>query len=105
MLLTIICSTYAQGYSFYENSQFDRFQRQMYRVGDNYLHSSIRQYSLDEMNEVFNVDSVLYDGIVIPNKRMNIWRRFLHDDLLILRSKKDNISVAELFEELINLSF
>lgn len=93
-LLFTAVNTSAQGYSFYENNQFDRLQRQMYRVGDNYLHSSLRQYSYDEMGEVFNIDSVIYDGIVVPEKKMNIWRRFLHDDLLIVRSKKENIYVA-----------
>ena len=82
-LLCGVCLTAsAQGYSYYENSQFDFFQRQMYRPGIKSLHSSLRSYSLDELRQVFDTDSALYDGISVPDKKMNIFRRFLHGNLL-----------------------
>ena len=86
----------AQGYSYYEDTQFDMLQRQMYRIGVNTLHSSLRTYSLDELNAVFNVDSVLYAGFNKPASTSSPWRRFwqnfLWDDWLSWR--KDGIYVA-----------
>lgn len=82
----------AQGYSYYENSQFDPFQRQMYRVGNKSLHSSVRSYKLDELNAVFDTDSALYCGIRLPNKKMNIFRNLLYTDFVSWRN--DDIYVA-----------
>lgn len=92
ILLLSATITFAQGYSHYENSQFDFYQRQMYRPGDKKLHSSLRNYKLDELNAVFNTDSVLYDGISVPDKKMNIFRRFLHGNTLEWRD--NDIAVA-----------
>ena len=94
MFATLVLEASAQGYSYYENTQFDPFQRQTYRVGNKTLHSSLRSYYLNELNAVFNTDSVLYDGIRLPQKKMNIFRNFLYDDFLSWRSKEDNVYVA-----------
>ncbi len=82
-LFIAICTTLAaQGYSYYEDSQFDPFQRQTYKVGRKTLHSSLRSYKLTELQEYFDLDSVIYDGIQKPQKKMNIFRNFLYDDFL-----------------------
>ncbi len=82
LFLVVCTATFAQGLSYYENSQFDPFQRQTYKVGRKTLHSSLRSYKLTELQEYFDLDSVIYDGIEKPNKKMNIFRNFLYDDLL-----------------------
>lgn len=88
----------AQGYSYYENSQFDPFQRQAYIVGDKHLHSSLRMYKLDELREYYNLDSLIYYGIRRPDVYLNpheatdgkpvcrnVFKNLIHDDFLAWR--------------------
>lgn len=95
---TLLVATQAigQGYSIYENTQMDMLQRQMYRVGEKRLHPSLRSYSLDELNSVFSVDSVLYAGFNKPDKAdnwfRNACRNLIWDDFIQL--KGDDYYVA-----------
>ncbi len=98
LFVSLAVSGVAQGVSYYEDSQFDPFQRQTYMLrnacnAENLrVHSAIRSYDLRELGECMNLDSLIYDGIRLPEKKMNIWRRFLYDDLLLWRT--ENIYVA-----------
>lgn len=85
-------SAMAQGYSYYEDTQFDPFQRQMYKVGAVKQHPALRSYRLDELRRDYDLDSLIYDGLKKPQKKMNIWRNFLWDDLLSWRD--DDVYVA-----------
>lgn len=87
-------ATNAQGYSYYESSQFDPFQRQTYKVGITNLHSSIRNYKLDELSQYYNLDSLIYRGIRKSEKKKNIFRNLIHDDFLSWRDENDKIYVA-----------
>lgn len=78
--------SYAQGYSYYENSQFDPFQREMYFVGNKTLHSSLRNYRLDEIQQYYDIDSLIYRGIPRSSKKKNIFRNLIHDDFLSWRN-------------------
>lgn len=97
----------AQGYSIYENSQHDPFQREMYVVGNKSLHSSIRMYKLDELRHFYNLDSLIYDGIKRPEVYLeprqategkpvcsNVFRNLIHDDLLAWRIDNKKIYVG-----------
>lgn len=105
MLLTAVGAA-AQGYSYYENSQFDPFQRQMYVVGNNKLHSSIRMYKLDELREYYDLDSLIYDGIARRDEYVhpreaengkpvcgNIFKNLIHDDFLAWRYKEIYVAI------------
>ncbi len=100
------CATaIAQGYSYYENSQFDPYQRKTYVIGNKTLHSSLRQYKLDELRQLYNLDSLIYAGIHRPEVytnpheaydgkpvSKNIFKNLIHDDFLAW--KYDGIYVA-----------
>ncbi|WP_244828516.1 hypothetical protein [Carboxylicivirga sediminis] len=86
----------AQSVSHYEDPYYSPFERYIYQPGTNF-HTSIRQYRMDQLNEVINTDSVLYDNLRIPEGRLNIWQRFLHDDLISLDKEDINIVVNPLF--------
>lgn len=96
----------AQGYSFYENSQFDPFQRETYVVGTNKLHSSLRMYKLDELREFYDLDSLIYAGIYRPDVYLNpheatdgkpisrnVFRNFIHDDFLAWKYQDSYVAI------------
>lgn len=87
----------AQGYSIYEDTQMDMLQRQMYRVGEKRLHPSLRNYSLDDLNKVFNVDSVLYAGFDKPEKAdrkiRNLFRNLIWDDLIQIKGEDYYVAI------------
>lgn len=82
--------------SHYEDYAYSPFDRVVYQPGVN-IHSSFRQYRMDELNELTNVDSLLYDGLRVPSGRLNFWKRIFHDDLLQLDKDDINIVVNPLF--------
>ena len=104
-ILSSVVAT-AQGYSYYENSQFDPFQRQTYVIGNKSLHSSIRQYKLDELRELYDLDSLIYAGIHRPETytnpheaydgkpvSKNIFKNLIHDDFLAWKYKDIYIAI------------
>lgn len=101
-LVLFTCELSAQGYSIYEDTQFDMLQRQMYRVGEKRLHPSLRSYSLDELNSVFSVDSVLYAGFCKPEKSdrrfRNLCRDLLWDDFVSLDGKHFHVNINPMFD-------
>ncbi len=86
----------AQSVSHYEDPYYAPFERYVYQPGTNF-HTSIRQYRMDQLETIVNTDSVLYDGLKVPEGRLNIWKRFLHDDLFTLDKKDINIVVNPMF--------
>lgn len=86
----------AQGYSYYEDTQFDPFQRQMYRVGAVHLHPALRHYKLDELREYFDLDSLIYDGIpqLDHSRKHSIFRNFIFDDFLAWRDIENDVYLA-----------
>ncbi|MCU4162970.1 hypothetical protein [Carboxylicivirga caseinilyticus] len=91
MVVFMMSDIMAQLQSHYEDYQYSPFERYVYQPGSN-LHTSVRQYRLDELNKVFNTDSVLYDGLRVPSGELNFWKRIFHDDLIQL--KKDDIRIV-----------
>jgi len=109
-ILSSVVAT-AQGYSYYENSQFDPFQRQTYIIGNKSLHSSIRQYKLDELRELYDLDSLIYAGIRRPETytnpheaydgkpvSKNIFKNLIHDDFLAWKYKDIYIAINPFFD-------
>ncbi len=89
-------STYAQKVSHYNNDKFNPLERVMYRPGNN-IHTSVRSYNLDKINEITDVDSLLYDGLKVPNGNLNFWQRIFHDDLLKWKNEEITIKINPLF--------
>ena len=71
----------SQSYSPYENPDYLPFERMVYQPGRNF-HTSIRQFRFDELEAVGSTDSALYSAIRVPEGKLNIFKRFLYDDLL-----------------------
>lgn len=102
----VCVSSFAQGYSIYQNSQFDPFQREMYKVGIRTLHSSLRQYKLDEIRSFYDLDSLIYAGIRRPDVYLNpreaeggkpvcgnVFKNFIHDDFLAWKYKDIYVAI------------
>jgi len=88
--------TFSQSYSHYENTEFSPFERYQYQPGSKF-HTSIRQVRMDEMNQLGNTDSILYDGLRIPSGKLNFWKRIFHDDLLKYEDNGVKIVINPLF--------
>ncbi|MCT4646662.1 MAG: hypothetical protein N4A74_16860 [Carboxylicivirga sp.] len=86
----------SQAVSHYENPYYSPFERYVYKPGTNF-HTSIRQYRMDQLNAIVNTDSVLYDGLKVPEGHLNLWKRLLHDDLFTLDKGDVNIVVNPIF--------
>ncbi len=86
----------AQSVSHYEDPYYSPFERFVYQPGTNF-HTSVRQYRMDQLNNIINTDSVLYDGIKVPDGKLNFWKRLLHDDLFTLDKGDVNIVVNPIF--------
>lgn len=80
-ILALSTSVAAQGYSHYGNNQFNLFERHAYKPGSNF-HTSIKDYRMDELEKLFDTDSLLYSQMNIASKKRNIFGRFLFDNLL-----------------------
>ncbi|WP_430810423.1 MULTISPECIES: hypothetical protein [unclassified Carboxylicivirga] len=80
-----------QSYSHYEDPYYSPFERYVYQPGTNF-HTAIRQYRMDQLNKLVNTDSVLYNGLRIPQGKLNFWKRIFHDDLLKL--DKDDVTIV-----------
>ena len=87
---------FAQSVSHYEDPYYSPFERYVYQPGSRF-HTSIRQYRMDQLEQIINTDSVLYAGLRVPEGKLNIWKRFLHDDLFVLNKDDVRIVVNPLF--------
>ncbi len=83
----------SQEYSYYENNQFNPFTRNLYSSTNPY-HTSVKNYSLNEVRGVLNSDSAVYRSFKIPSGKLNFWKRIFHEHLLMWDSQEDNISVS-----------
>jgi len=104
ILVVLAIPSKAQTYSIHQNSGYDPLIREMYRPGVN-LHSSVKPYRLDEVNKYYSTDSLIQKGLYKPTERvyllsrkqpadkLNIFQRFIHDDLFSWDDKDDNIFV------------
>ncbi len=81
LISSLINSANAQQYSYYDNWQYHPFGKIIYQPGSNF-HTSIRPLDYDKLNELTDVDSLLYDGIRVPSGKLNFWKRIFHDDLV-----------------------
>ena len=85
----------AQGSSYYEDVQYDPYQRRLYFVGEERPHTSLKSYKMDELREYFDPDSVLYEGIGrLVNTRARIVNDFCKGDFLHWTSKDSAVRVA-----------
>ena len=86
MLMVVLCQmVHAQGTSYYEDTQFDPFQRKLYFVGRQRPHTTIRSYDLDELRQFYNLDSLIYSGMEGSwkmNTRFKVFNDFFNDDFL-----------------------
>lgn len=90
-IFTSACAnTFAQGASYYEDTSFDPFQRKLYFVGKDRPHTAFRAYKLDELNNFFNTDSLIYSNVKSQvNTRAWLINDFFNDDFLHWRSSDD----------------
>ncbi len=74
LILTVMTvnNLFGQLQSHYEDYQYSPFERYVYKPGSNF-HTSVRQYRIDQLNNVVNTDSVLYDGLRVPSGHLNFW--------------------------------
>lgn len=82
----------AQTNSIYNDNGFDPIQRQLYKPGNN-LHSSVKPYRLDEINQFIATDSLIQRGLRKPSGKLNILKRFIHDDLITWSEPQGSIFI------------
>ncbi len=82
-----------QSYSHYNNNGYDPFLRELYKPGNN-LHTSVRPLRMDEVNRYISSDSLIQRGLNKPNGKLNIFQRFIHDDLIKWSDSKGPITVC-----------
>jgi len=100
LFIAIICTSHqtkAQEVSYYDNWQFHPFGKVLYQPGTNY-HTSLRPIDYTKLQQLTNVDSILYDGIKVPDGKLNIWKRFLHDDLIKWENEDWWVKINPLFD-------
>lgn len=85
----------AQGTSYYENTQFDPYQRKLYFVGRERPHTTLRSYDMDELREFFDTDSLLYSNIGrLVDTRWKLVNNFFNDDFLSWRKEEKSVYIA-----------
>ncbi len=94
--LLLVQNAMTQLQSHYEDFNYSPFDRYVYKPGSEF-HTSVRQYRMDQLNQVVNTDSVLYDGLKVPSGHLNFWKRIFHDDLFQLKKDDINIVVNPIF--------
>lgn len=87
----------AQKISYYNNPEFNPYGSVIYRPGTN-IHTSVRSYGMNSIDALTNVDSLLYDGLKLPEGNLNFWQRIFHDDLLKWEDKDISIKINPLFD-------
>lgn len=100
LLITLISqfTTEAKGqrFSIYENQQFQPYEKAIYQPGARF-HTSIRNYRVDELKQVVNLDSVLYDGMRIRHDKQSFIRRLFKGHALQWETNAYTIHVNPLF--------
>jgi hypothetical protein len=87
---------YAQHYLHYDNLGLTPIDKVVNQPGKRF-HTSLKQYRYNEIQAIANVDSLLYDGIKIPQGKQNIFKRFLNDDLLRWKTPDYRVVINPLF--------
>ncbi|MCL2074429.1 MAG: hypothetical protein FWH18_10930 [Marinilabiliaceae bacterium] len=90
----LLCAniSYSQIYNSYQNNGFDPITRNSYNPGMN-LHTSVKPYRLDEIENHYSTDSLVQRDLYKPYGKLNIFQRFVHDDLFRWEDKEDIIMV------------
>ena len=92
LLILYVNLSEAQIYNSYQNNGFDPFSRVIYKSGMN-LHSSVKPFRLDEVNNYFSTDSLIQRDIYKPEGKLGIVKRFIHADLFKWDENEEYLSV------------
>jgi hypothetical protein len=96
ILLSFSAFTHAQSYSIYENQQYRPFEKAIYQPGAG-IHTSIQNYTLNNLNRAVNVDSALYAGMKIPQGHLGFVKRLFFGHALQWETIDYTIHVNPLF--------
>ena len=97
LMLTGMVRVEAQGTSYYEDPQYDLFQRELYKIKPSRMraHTTVRHYKMDDLRAQFDPDSVLYAGVGrLMHTRIRTINNFFNDDLFAWRDTTRGIYVA-----------
>lgn len=96
LLLLLVCdAAHAQGTSYYEDTQFDPFQRKLYFVGKDRPQTAFRAYNIDDLQKYFNTDSLIYSNVKAQvHTRAKLFNDFFNGDFIHFASKNENVYVA-----------
>ena len=94
LFLLIISNLSGQTYSHHNEHNFDPIIRELYKSGLN-VHTSIRPYRLDQIDNYFSSDSIIQRNLYFPEKKQNIFGRFIFDDLFRWGNKENGNSKVE----------
>jgi len=95
-ILSNVLHLTAQEVSYYNNSQFNPYDKIVYQPGTN-IHTSVKSYQLSSIKKFADTDSVLYEGINRKTQKLNILQRALNDHLLQWKNEDVNIKINPLF--------
>lgn len=85
----------AQGTSYYEDAQFDPFQRKLYFVGKDRPFTAFRAYDMDELRHFLNTDSLINRDIKRKvSTRFKIVNDFFNTDFLHWQSQDSSVALA-----------
>ena len=87
----------SQIYNSYQNNGFDPISRELYKPDRKDIHTSIKPYRLDEIERHFSTDSLIQRGLYKPSGKINILKRFVHDDLLKWDDNMITVRINPLF--------
>ena len=98
--ILIVTTVKAQTYSVYQNNGFDPVTRTIYKPGVN-LHTSVKPYRLDEVNNYFSVDSLIQRGLYMNPGRHRFWnsvkRIVVYEDLIKWKDDEIFVRINPLF--------
>ncbi|MGM0376704.1 MAG: hypothetical protein ACQEQ0_08010 [Bacteroidota bacterium] len=96
VLLLVHPDARGQIYNNWQNNTLNPVERVLHRPGQN-LHGSIKPLRLDQIENLYNTDSLLQRGIPSPSGRENIFGRFVSDDLFRWETDSSMIRINPLF--------
>ncbi|MFO8000510.1 MAG: hypothetical protein R6U46_04640 [Marinilabilia sp.] len=94
--LLLLTESSAQIYNSWNHYPLNPVRRIMHRPGENF-HSSVRPYRLDEVEKLYDTDSLVQRGLPAPSGNENIFGRFFHDDLLRWKNESSTVRINPLF--------
>lgn len=87
----------AQDYWLNQNHQFLNAEKLIYQPNTNF-HTSIRNYESRQSQKLFDMDSLLYDGIRIWGGKQHVIRRFVNGNAFHWKDDDYEVSVNPLFD-------